>query len=116
MVRGLLSTLFATAAGATVSQKVELSDGMCFVEEKRSMSMWPTWTLHISVVTDLSSNSKITSDVRLQTEIFPFFFFIVSLFSRNRSFTNIIPQQLPLVCKLCNSGYTHKILLEPIQC
>lgn len=48
------STLFATAARATVSQKVELSDGMCFVEEKRSMPMWPTWTLHISVIMDLS--------------------------------------------------------------
>lgn len=78
MVRGLLSTLFATAAGATVSQKVELSDGMCFVEEKRSMSMWPTWTLHISVITDLSSNSKITSDVsKASDRYFLFFFFFV---------------------------------------
>ena len=39
--------LSATAARATASQKVELSDGMYFVEEKRSMPIQLTLTLHV---------------------------------------------------------------------
>lgn len=61
--KDFFSTHFATAARTTVSQTVLLSDGMWFFEERSSMPMWPTWTLHISVTTDLSSDSEIISDV-----------------------------------------------------
>lgn len=40
---------FATAARATESHKVGLSDGMYFVEEKRSMPVQLILTLHISL-------------------------------------------------------------------
>lgn len=100
--KDFFSTHFATAARPAVSQEVQLSDGMCFFEERSSMPMWLTWTLHISVTTDLSSNPKIISDVSQTSGRDISSFFYVSLLSR--SFTKTIPQWLPLGCKLCDSG------------
>lgn len=82
--------LFATAARTTASQKVELSDGMYFVEEKRSIQM--TLTLHISFchyrfVIQLKRSLLVS--VMFQSEIFIFFPMFLYLVATEASQTSL---------------------------